>query len=249
MFKYFKVIIKVIFPLLWAYFSWMIRYSNHPDKYPLELRWKKIQKIVRKVLKAFKVSIIDEEINDFYLNYDNTLNHLFISNHLSDIDPLIYIAISKRPISFLAKIETRKYPFVGRCIKILDGDFINRDDLKQNLKVMKVIEEKLKSNRTFDYMIFPEGKRNKEDTNSVLPYHHGTFRPAFKSNLPIDVFVISGDKGILTIKDKSKEYKVTLKHVISFSNKDYVGKTTQDIALKSEEESNLKLKEIIKLSS
>lgn len=249
MIKYLKVIIKALFPIIWAYFSWMIRYSKNPNKYPLELRWKKIQKLDQKVLKAFGVNINDTDINSFYEKYDVNKNHLFISNHRSDVDPLIYIALSKRPISFLAKIETKKYPLIGRCIKILNGDFLNREDLKQNLKVMKVIEEKLKSDIRFDYMIFPEGTRNKENNSKVLSYHHGTFRPAFKSNLPLDVFVIYGEDGILSFKDKRKEYNVIIKHVLSLNEKDYIGKNTQDIALICESNSNITLSKITNLSS
>ena len=54
MWKYFKVVIKVLFPIIWAYFSWIIRYSNHPEKYPFDKRWEKVQKIVRKVKNQLK---------------------------------------------------------------------------------------------------------------------------------------------------------------------------------------------------
>ena len=57
--KYLKVIIKCLPILVWAYISWIFRYSRHPEKYDLRLRFSKVQSLIRKVLKAFNVIMLN----------------------------------------------------------------------------------------------------------------------------------------------------------------------------------------------
>lgn len=234
MLKYINVVFNVICPIIYAYFTWMIKYSRNPSKYPLEDRFYKLQKLIQKVLKAFNVKYDAKDYEEFFKNRSEK-PYLLIANHLSDIDPLIFIALSPKPITFVAKLETRKMILIGRCVRMLEGEFIDRNDLKQSLKIMKNIENKLNNNCPYDVMIFPEGTRNKT-SELVLPYHHGTFRPAYKINANIQCFVIDGEQKILSFKDKSKEYIVTIKKSLSFNEKDYKNKTTNMIAQEAEDD-------------
>lgn len=241
MFKYFIVVLKVLPSLIYSYFAWMIRYSKNPSKYPLELRFKKVQKIIRKVLKAFNVKIENNDLKDFYSNCKKDENYLFIANHLSDADPLIFIACAQRPITFVSKIENEKAPFVGRIIKILEGEFMDRDDLRQSFKVMKKVEEKLNSSVICDYMIFPEGTRNKNYLeNIILPYHHGSFRPAIKANKNICAFAIFGSQYILSSKNNKRYFYVNLKKVCEIDKSTYLiesntNKIAEDVMDKSKD--------------
>ncbi len=244
MFKYFKVVCKVIFPLIWSYFTCLLPYSIHPEKRSLKKRFYKVQHIIRKVLKAFNINYHASDLEEFYKNRNNDENYLFICNHISDLDPLIFIALAPRPITFVAKIETKKFPLVGRAIKILSGEFMDRDDLKQSLKVMMNVQKKLASNEKIDIMIFPEGTRNKGDIFKTLPYHHGTFRPAFKANKNIIAFAISGDNKVLSLKDKSKKYDATIKKVALYTPSDYKNLKTTDLAVDCENKTNVILKTI-----
>ena len=63
--KYLKVIIKCLPILVWAYISWIFRYSRHPEKYDLRLRFSKVQSLIRKVLKAFNVIIKEVDVDKF----------------------------------------------------------------------------------------------------------------------------------------------------------------------------------------
>ncbi len=250
MFKYLKVVFKVIFPIIGAYFSWIISYSRHPEKYSLELRFSKVQTLILKIFKAFNVKIHDEEFLEYYNHISSNENHLFVCNHISDLDPLIFIACAKKPVTFVAKIETKKYPLVGRVIKILDGEFMDRDNLKQSLKVMNSIQKKLDSDKKLDIMIFPEGTRNKTNIYKTLCYHHGTFRPAYKSKKGILAFAITGDQKVLSFKDNSKKFDVYIKKVLEFNENDYLDKKTTDLALLTETKTNIVLQEFKnKLSS
>lgn len=230
MWKYFKVVVKVVFPVLFAYFSWMIKYSRHPEKYDLKLRFHKVQKLIRRILKAFNVSIRDIDLEKFNNVEASDKNRFIICNHLTDADPLILIAYAKRPITFVAKKETLKFPFVGRVIKILNGEFIDRQDLKMQLKIFKNVERKMKEIDGLDWIIFPEGTRNKNDVNTVQEFHYGTFKPAMRNKLDIYVLSILGSQRILDKKCNDKCYVIPLKLSKVIKAEEYEAKTTIDVS-------------------
>ena len=84
MFKYFKVVCKVIFPLIWSYFTCLLPYSIHPEKRSLKKRFYKVQHIIRKVLKAFNINYHASDLEEFYKNRNNDENYLFICNQKYD---------------------------------------------------------------------------------------------------------------------------------------------------------------------
>ena len=141
--KYLRVIAKILPALIWAYFSWIFRYSRHPEKYDINLRFKKVQTLIRKVLRAFNVTVNEIDVDKYDLTLKEGKPHLIVANHISGFDPLIFIALAKRPITFVAKKQILKLPFVGKVVKSLNGEFLDRDDLKQSLKVFKSIAQKM----------------------------------------------------------------------------------------------------------
>lgn len=231
MLKYLKVIFKALPAIIHAYFSWMLKYSKNPNKYPLEERFFKVQKLIRKVLKSFNLYIENNDLKEFYENCNKNENYFFVCNHLSNLDPLIFIACAKRPITFVSKIENEKKILVGRIIKILNGDFMDRNDPRQSVKIMKNIENKLNSNTICDYMIFPEGTRNKNyDKETILPYHYGSFKPAFRSKKNIVVFATFGQQKVLSFKDNKKYYYASIKKVEQINKERFENTNTVELA-------------------
>ena len=109
--KYLRVIAKLLPALIWAYFSWILRYSRHPEKYDINLRFKKVQTLIRKVLRAFNVTVNEIDVDKYDLTLKEGKPHLIVANHISGFDPLIFIALAKRPITFVGKKEILKLPF------------------------------------------------------------------------------------------------------------------------------------------
>ncbi len=230
MLKYIKVILKILPVLIWDYFAWMLRYSLKPSKYDLNKRFLKIQKLIKKVLKAFNVSLDEIDLEKYENSAKNDEARLIVANHISDFDPLIFIALAKRPITVVAKIQILRYPFVNRIIKILEGEFLDRDNLKQSLKVFKSIANKMEKYPNLDWLIFPEGTRNKINVYLPNQFHYGTFKPAMKTNININVFSLLGTQKILDIKCKNKKYPVTLKFDKTFAFDDYKEKSTVELS-------------------
>ncbi len=241
MFKYIVYVIKLLPVLIFDYFAWILPYSRHPKKYPLEKRFAKVQKLVKKVLKALKIDLDIENIellNDSYIK-------VFTPNHQSMADPLIFLALSNKPISFVAKIETKKMPIIGRVMRILEGKFLDRKDLRQQLNLLKEVEKSL-INQEQSWFIFPEGTRNKDIEHvTINELHPGTYKIVLKSNVPLVPVVIEGTYRVLSTKTHQKRYVV---HV-SFLDFDYQSLkidnsvTLRDLVFKEMEQKIIELKQ------
>ena len=245
MFKYFKVVCKCLWMFIYSYFAWIRKYSTDPEKYDINLRFKKVQRFIQKVLDAFNVQYDLINIDEYEKNLKENKSMLLVANHISDCDPLVMIAIAKRPMTFVSKIENEKLLYVGRLLKCIDGVFIDRDDLKQQLKVFKKIKENMMSDKPLDWVIFPEGTRNKINVGEVQEFHYGTIKPAMNSNSPISVFSIVGTQRILSSKSKEKKYPVIIKFDKTFTPEEYKGLTTVELSEKLNNICALNVKELL----
>lgn len=204
----------------------MLSYSRKRTGIPVEKRFKKARTLISKASHALKCELIVE-------GKENIPEEVccFFSNHLGASDPLIFFdAFDDKPITFLAKKEIEKMPFVGRVFKSDLGLFLNREDLKQQLRIMMQVQDSLKR-KEISWVIFPEGTRNKDHLSTLLPFHHGTFRPAMKAGVPLVPTVIYGGQRILSKRHSYKKYPTYIKFLKPIYPEEYEGKTTEEIAL------------------
>ena len=89
-----------------------------------------------------------------------------------------------------------KVPVLGLWMKRLHCLFIDRDDIKQGLKVILAAIDQVKNG--ISVCVFPEGTRckNKDDLTDVLPFKEGTFKIATKSKCKIVPMAIVGTNEI-----------------------------------------------------
>lgn len=107
---------------------------------------------------------------------------LYIGNHRSYFDILITYVRVPRPTGYIAKKEMLRYPLLLNWMKNLHCLFLDRNDIKQGLKVILAAIEKVKSG--ISICIFPEGTRNREN-HTFLEFHEGSFKIAAKTGCPI----------------------------------------------------------------
>ena len=207
-----------------SFFGWMLSCSRKNTKTPIAKRYKKARKICNKASKALKLDVlvegkenIPEEVCCFY------------SNHMGAADPLLYFKALENPTTFVAKKEIEKLPFVGRVFKSINGQFLDRGDLKQSLRVMMRVQDSL-SKGEISWVVFPEGTRNKDHMGKLLPFHHGTFRAAIKAHVPLVPTVVFGSFRILHTKHNYKRYPTYIKFLKPIYPAEYEGKTTEEIA-------------------
>jgi 1-acyl-sn-glycerol-3-phosphate acyltransferase len=103
-------------------------------------------------------------------------------------DILLMMKLIKTPLIFIGKKSVANWPVISWWMKAQKTLFIDRDNLRDGLKVIKEGIELLKNGDSI--VIFPEGTRSK--TKEMLPFKKGSFKLATKSGVPIIPFAIKG---------------------------------------------------------
>ncbi len=173
-----------------------------------EKSWKKSAKFVSGFFKielflsGCKVKIIGEE------NIPKDTQVLFVGNHRSYFDILVYHEAIKQPAGFIAKTEMKKLPLLPLYMKDIGCLFIDRNDIRQGMKTINQGAEYMKLGHSM--VLFPEGTRNQ--TNELLPFKEGGYKMAEKSKSPIVPVAISGSDLLLESapKKKIRGHKVTI---------------------------------------
>lgn len=191
MLKYPRLIFVAGPRVLWDFAFFINRYARHPERYPLEQRYAKVRNLIVFIAKHFRLDMKVEGLENIRELEAKNQKYLLVANHLSYFDPLAIVALSEKPISFVAKKEAIKMPFIGTAIKALGGIFLDREDLRQSLIAMRKVEKNLKAG-VCSYMIFPEGTRNRHPENGVAPFHPGTFKAAVETGVPLVTCTIYG---------------------------------------------------------
>lgn len=107
---------------------------------------------------------------------------LYVGNHRSYFDVILTYVRVPRPTGYIAKKEMAKAPLLSNWMRNLHCLFLDRNDVKQGMKIILEAIEKVKSG--ISIAIFPEGTRNREP-DCLLPFHNGSFKIAEKGDVPI----------------------------------------------------------------
>ena len=91
-------------------------------------------------------------------------NCIVIANHVSWLDiPVVYATYA---VSFVARIEIKNWPILGRLMKRVDTLFIDRSKKRDIINVNQVVSKQLSNGGTIG--LFPEGKTS--DGAQVLQF-------------------------------------------------------------------------------
>lgn len=107
---------------------------------------------------------------------------MFFPNHQGMYDALAMIDSCPKPFSLVYKIELKDIPFLKQIAKCMKAFFIDRDDVRQSMKVIMAVSKEVEKGR--NYTIFPEGTRSKSG-NKLGEFKGGSFKAATKVNCPI----------------------------------------------------------------
>lgn len=141
--------------------------------------YKIIRPIVTFLFKIFyRPKIIGRE------NLVSDAKMLLVGNHTSNLDCVLVMSITKRPIHFLAKIEL----FKGiKGLLFRNMGLIPVDRSKHNPEAISTSEEYLKDGKVV--LLFPEGTLGR---GKLLPFKLGACKIANNTNTLITPFVIKG---------------------------------------------------------
>jgi 1-acyl-sn-glycerol-3-phosphate acyltransferase len=239
MIKYLSLALTAGFKIIFAS-GWINRYSKHPEKYLIEKRFEKAHKLMTDVGHSFHC--------EFFVNGQENIpqdtNVVFVSNHQSNIDALAYLAVSDKPITFLAKEETVSFPYVGKIVKALDGVFIDRHDFHQEVKAMISLENNLENNPKQSVFIFPEGTRSRDISHTVIDFKPGALKPAYNASKPIVPVAIYGAFRVIDKKLRMKHFPIQIAYLKPHYPEEYKKLSTIEMAKIIQKEVSEKVDEL-----
>lgn len=114
---------------------------------------------------------------------------LVVSNHQSNIDPLLIISVLENMgLTFIMKESILKIPVVGRWLISAGFLSINRENNREGLKT--IIRSIKRVENGYPIGVFPEGTRSKGP--DMQEFKDGAFKIALRAEAPILVCVIDG---------------------------------------------------------
>lgn len=121
---------------------------------------------------------------------------LYVANHRSMVDVVLTYSRCPGLTGFVAKSGVNKVPALRAWMKRLHCEFLDRDDIKQGMKVILSAIDKVKNG--ISIFIFPEGTRNRDqdDLTTVQSFKDGSFKIAQKTGCKIIPIAITGSNRI-----------------------------------------------------
>lgn len=107
---------------------------------------------------------------------------IFYPNHQGLYDVLVFFESCPRPFAFVIKKEAADIILLKQVRKAMDGIAIDREDIRQSMKVIQQMAEEVKKGRNF--LIFAEGTRSRQG-NKTGEFKGGSFKAAVKTKCPI----------------------------------------------------------------
>jgi len=225
MLKYLRLILICGPRIIWSYFAWMIKYARHPERYPLAVRYARIRSLSLFVFRSIHVKV-NIEGEGIISNQKGPF--VLYANHYSDLDPIILVALSEKPITFVAKKETLSYPFIGKVVKLLEGVAIDRGDLRSQLVAIDRAVKMVESGRSI--AIFPEGTRNRNPELPIGEFKPGALKIAYRTGAPVIPCALYGTFRPFSMKSRLKVYPLWVRFFKPIEKEEYLQINTVDLA-------------------
>ena len=108
-------------------------------------------------------------------------NYIFMSNHVSNLDPPVLIPVIPGRCSVLVKKELFRIPILGTGMKVADLVPVDRGDREAAIESVNAAVKVLQ--RGLHMLVFPEGTRSED--GRLLPLKKGPFHLAMESGVPV----------------------------------------------------------------
>lgn len=199
-----RILLMVLRNLFFVPYGWirLCYYASHVDKYTMEQRYALLKLIDRRANWGGRIRI---EVHGAE-NLPEKDGFIFYPNHQGLYDVLAIIEACPRPFSVVMKKEVANIPFLKQVFACMKAYAIDRDDVKQSMKVIIQVSKEVMEGRNF--LIFAEGTRSREG-NKLLEFKGGSFKAAMKAKCPIvPVALIDSYKSFDTNSIKSLTVQV-----------------------------------------
>ena len=218
-----KTMQKSLLPFIFGYFG-VSKRGRHKNKYSFEERFEYLRNYFKKIVDGYQVEYIK-----FGTEYMPDKASLVVSNHNATYDPLVLMLSLKYPTMITSKIENKDARFIRTVLNSVDAYYIDREDARQAFEIFKKMYNDL-STKTRAVCIYPEGTRNKEHPETLLPFREASFKAAIKAGADINPIVTYGTKDIRNFKLKVKRIPIIISYLPPITAKDYEGKSTYEVS-------------------
>lgn len=195
MIKYLIAVILIVPALIIMFPLGIVMYIK-PNWFSYKFRYKYVRILMRWLCLALRVKHHVKGLE----NIPKKGPFLITPNHQSFFDAVSFIAVMKTPFVYVAKKEVIKMPIVGPIVKVLGGFFIDRDNVRQSIQLMKRIEEFMK-NEQIGFIIFTEGTRTRDPKYVPGEFKGGSYKVAYKTQASVIPCAITGTPRVLKFKD------------------------------------------------
>ena len=119
---------------------------------------------------------------------DFSRSYIFMSNHVSNLDPPIQIPALPKQTSVMVKKELFKVPILGQAMHMGDLVPVDRGNRDAGIEAVRAAKEVI--NKGMNMTIYVEGKRSFD--GKMLPFKKGPFYLAMECGVPVVPMTIVG---------------------------------------------------------
>jgi 1-acyl-sn-glycerol-3-phosphate acyltransferase len=124
---------------------------------------------------------------------DPARTYIFMSNHISNLDPPITLPLIPRRTSVMVKKELFRVPILGKIMQI--GSLVPVDRGNRDSGIAAVRDAVKALEQGLNMSIYVEGKRSFD--GKLLPFKKGPFYLARECNMPVVPITISGTEKVM----------------------------------------------------
>lgn len=151
-----------------------------------------------------------------------------VCNHLNNIDPgILLLSFPKSQLAFIAKRESKTMFMVGKLMRKIMCQFINRENDREALKTIINCIHLIQEDEV-SVGVFPEGRITGDDL--LHPFRSGVFKIAQKTKVPIVVCTLQNTQVVFKNAKKLKPTDVHMHLVGVVQPEEWEGLTTVDVA-------------------
>lgn len=166
--------------------------DTRDEKYSQMQRYRLLQQLTTRANKAGRVTVICTGTE----NIPKEDGFVLYPNHQGMFDAMLFYQTIDRPLSVVLKKEVKDVFFVKQCLEAVHGQAMDRQDIRQSMKVIMEVSKEVKEGR--NYLVFAEGTRSRKG-NEILEFKAGAFKAATSAKAPIvPVAIIDSFKGFDT---------------------------------------------------
>jgi 1-acyl-sn-glycerol-3-phosphate acyltransferase len=120
--------------------------------------------------------------------FDHSRSYIFMTNHVSNLDPPIQVPLIPKQTSVMVKKELFKVPILGRSMRM--GSMVPVDRGNRDAGIEAVRAAKAAVAQGLNMIIYVEGKRSFD--GRLLPFKKGPFYLAVECGVPVVPMTIVG---------------------------------------------------------